>query len=1122
MHDNIDANRTNRQLLKSISTPVGRYYPLDLHVHSLGSYDVCQSDRYGRLPQQLRTDIEIAIEGTSIQLPLRKQPPDAGKHDQELASNSHLVNAYYKAILERKRDVATAAGTADGDDWSVVGLTDHNVCEFSCALSALSWERRRDDRLILLPGIELDVEFAVDGGSSLCRVHILSLFAPCSTSSDIRLALNAAIGGRSPGWKFGEPLVVDDLAAFIGALRSHKEYPAICVAAHVWSSRGIANEPKQVLLKALDADLARIEGELERARGDAEPAEIEDLEKQLAELRAKRADDDALHGNVLALIGKCGFDALQIKNQSQEVHYRRLHRFRDNHGRSVPIVCSDAHNPLGIFNCGGGVPFGKISSRVLSNGTAGEIFEELRGRTLRFGETRMTYASPGKVTYWIEGLEIAPDSADARRFWQEAGRDSKVFTLCLSRNLNCFVGGRGSGKSAGVEAVAFLTREQEFQEEAQKPPKDQAHWYRRASATLSGCRIRLVWKTTATTGIGLLPKRALIVSRYFDPDGQHEVLDVRDADGQAVVDDNISLPQVRIFRVHEIEEAAQPDNLRRLFDDLCGSQIRDLTSEIDNTRKQLVAQRSDIVAICRELDALTQPGSPLRQYGVRKKQFEEVNRADLKERFEAVDLAEEATRTAAGIDEKWHEIDASTTLETLHSDLNGFFDLVTTEILGEQEQSRPGHEGLLEVFRQREPESPSPRGEITAAIQTGKEAVDRFEKRLQSESETLKAALKTRRDALAQAGLPVGASQRESKKRAFDAAEKALETYQSLLHELSGLLDARTSLHEVLVAKCKQRTELRQHRAKELTAQLRRDLDPGILSIEIDAHAMAERIEFNHWLERNMDGAFRTYSQHRRDALLESGVMPAQLRSLFLDDGTPSLRILRNERERVRDGRIDENDAELILARCRGRKRVPLDEAASWAPEFKNSLPDLIRDGVVTFPASASGDSLCIDEVLQLDEVVLDDVPEVRLNDRPRDHGAEPRPLDQLSPGQRCSAILPILLLSGDYPLVIDQPEENLDNRLIRQVIVNILGSMKLRRQVIIATHNPNLPVLGDVEQCVILQATGRDLSSVVAVGDLDSSSVAKYITDIMEGGREAFQYRQSIYQSHWRGVVEE
>ena len=81
---------------------------------------------------------------------------------------------------------------------------------------------------------------------------------------------------------------------------------------------------------------------------------------------------------------------------------------------------------------------------------------------------------------------------------------------------------------------------------------------------------------------------------------------------------------------------------------------------------------------------------------------------------------------------------------------------------------------------------------------------------------------------------------------------------------------------------------------------------------------------------------------------------------------------------------------------------------------------------------------------------------------------------------------------------------------------------MKLRRQVIIATHNPNLPVLGDVEQCVVLQASGRDLSSLVAIGNLDSPNVASYITDIMEGGREAFQYRQSIYQTHWDSPIDE
>ena len=176
----------------------------------------------------------------------------------------------------------------------------------------------------------------------------------------------------------------------------------------------------------------------------------------------------------------------------------------------------------------------------------------------------------------------------------------------------------------------------------------------------------------------------------------------------------------------------------------------------------------------------------------------------------------------------------------------------------------------------------------------------------------------------------------------------------------------------------------------------------------------------------------------------------------------------------------------------------------------------------MTFPSGSTSDYLCIDQVLMLDEIVLDDIPEVRLNDRPNDPQSELRPLDVLSPGQRCSAILPILLLSGDYPLVIDQPEENLDNRLIRQVIVNILAATKLKRQVIIATHNPNLPVLGDVEQCIALEARGKDLSSVVATGDLDSSSVTHFITEIMEGGREAFQYRQSIYQYHWDGPVED
>jgi hypothetical protein len=96
----------------------------------------------------------------------------------------------------------------------------------------------------------------------------------------------------------------------------------------------------------------------------------------------------------------------------------------------------------------------------------------------------------------------------------------------------------------------------------------------------------------------------------------------------------------------------------------------------------------------------------------------------------------------------------------------------------------------------------------------------------------------------------------------------------------------------------------------------------------------------------------------------------------------------------------------------------------------------------------------------------------------------------------------------------------NMDNRLIRQVIINILSSIKLRRQVILATHNPNLPVLGDVERAIVLQGVREREREVKAMGDLDSSDVVHSLTEVMEGGREAFQYRQTIYQVHWAGPI--
>ena len=140
-------------------------------------------------------------------------------------------------------------------------------------------------------------------------------------------------------WSFGETLTLSDLASFIQRLRTHGQYPAICVAAHVASRKGIQRESKKVILDNVTAEIARIEGALP----DALPAESRELNIRLEELKKMLQAHDGVDLNVLRIIGACGFDGLQVTDATDERHYRRLHRFREEHGRAIPIVCSDAH-----------------------------------------------------------------------------------------------------------------------------------------------------------------------------------------------------------------------------------------------------------------------------------------------------------------------------------------------------------------------------------------------------------------------------------------------------------------------------------------------------------------------------------------------------------------------------------------------------------------------------------------------------------------------------------------------------------------------------------------------------------------------------------------------------------
>lgn len=121
--------------------------------------------------------------------------------------------------------------------------------------------------------------------------------------------------------------------------------------------------------------------------------------------------------------------------------------------------------------------------------------------------------------------------------------------------------------------------------------------------------------------------------------------------------------------------------------------------------------------------------------------------------------------------------------------------------------------------------------------------------------------------------------------------------------------------------------------------------------------------------------------------------------------------------------------------------------------------------------------------------------------------------MGQLSKGQKATALLLLLLSGSDAPLVIDQPEDDLDNRFVFKGIVANLRKLKGQRQVIVSTHNANVPVLGDAELIVTLEGDGqRGRPATDGVGSLDDKKIRAHAENILEGGADAFNARQHLY----------
>lgn len=145
----------------------------------------------------------------------------------------------------------------------------------------------------------------------------------------------------------------------------------------------------------------------------------------------------------------------------------------------------------------------------------------------------------------------------------------------------------------------------------------------------------------------------------------------------------------------------------------------------------------------------------------------------------------------------------------------------------------------------------------------------------------------------------------------------------------------------------------------------------------------------------------------------------------------------------------------------------------------------------------------------RLDRLALyapEDAVEVSFRD-PRDTTGQPRKLSQGSPGQQTAALLAFVLGYGAEPIILDQPEDDLDNTLIYELLVRRLRDSKQSRQIIVVTHNPNIVVHGDAEFVVSLEARSGQ-TRIAFAGGLQEQAARDEICRVMEGGRDAFETR--------------
>jgi DNA repair ATPase RecN len=755
----------------------------------------------------------------------------------------------------------------------------------------------------------------------------------------------------------------------------------------------------------------------------------------------------------LAYVAEMQPDAIEISNPEDREHYVLIPR---NGGtRDIPCLIRSDHHCLEDFARDTAVTWIKVS----------RLDFKCVQDALRFFPTRVRFKDDLPATPSPRIIGVRLQSPGGEGLFEDA-------LIGFNPNLNCIIGPRGSGKSTVIEALRYVLGRTpdlssgESSLGASVNFSDVALGIQRAN--LKGTLIELIYETAEGT-------RNYLSATYDQEEPATTTVLTLDGSPRPLTSDAIQADfPIRIYSWSEIESLGrQPELQRTLLDRLIGN-LPQLLEARNHLSQALEENRAAIDTASRTLEnLLLADNGLLRRYTDLKTQFDQVNTEDVATLFRDLDQARDRVALLETVRDEIEDL--RNTVDAIETDPLK----AASETLAERtEEIREWWPSIAEALKL-ELFAGDVRKLLDAAVERATAKLEEVDSQLESaRARVIQLEDELRPKTQSDPRDTVVRDQREERRQRYEKAAQQRQVYLNAYTAFQNILVDRKHLVEKLEATQTQISELRNESRQSLLAKLSPDqtgLDIGIrLDPLADRNAAIEYMRdsgfltmppFGHYKERKF--AERTCSMAR----------PTRISRAILDQDVALL----------------EQDARLEAPDCLTREEasVLVNHFYPFGQDEHADVPVVARESLLA--------------VLSLEEQPIDDEMRILLDGRP---------VDKRSPGQRSSAMLPLVALAETAPLIIDQPEDNLDNQMVGETLTKILADLKERRQIIVTTHNPNIVVGGDAEQVVVLNATDGPHAAIVEwTGSIDDDQIIEHVISIIEGGWEAFEARNRRYR---------